>query len=313
METLLTISLPFFGLIFTGYGAGHFRLITASAHVGLNAFVIWFALPVMLFMKMSSAPVVEAFDPRFVAAYTGGGLIAYGLTVSLSRLLLPRLAWGERAVQGMGASFGNVGYMGLPILIALFGDAAVLPAVLVIVFDHVVLIPLTTAIIEGTGGRNASIPVIFKRVLLGMVRNPLIISTFAGLFWGLTGMKLPAPIESFGNLLAAASAPCALFSLGLTLVGRPLSDGLEEVTITTIGKLAVHPIAVWMLASLVLKLDPFLTAVAVIQASMPTAANVYILASTQNTYVERSSTTILVTTVIATVTVSAFMVLFTAY
>lgn len=313
METLLTVSLPFFGLIFTGYAAGHFRLITASAHVGLNAFVIWFALPMMLFMKMAAAPVVEAFDPRFVAAYTGGGLIAYGSVMLLSRLLLPRLSWGERAVQGMGAGFGNVGYMGLPILIALFGDAAVLPAVLVIVFDHVVLIPLTTAIIEGTGGRHASLPAIFKRVLLGMARNPLIIATFAGLLWGLTGWSLPAPVDAFGGLLAAASAPCALFSLGLTLVGRPLSDGLEEVTLTTIGKLALHPLAVWMLASLVLKLDPFLTAVAVIQASMPTAANVYILASTQNTYVERSSSTILVTTVIATVTVSAFMVLFTAY
>ncbi len=313
METLLTVSLPFFGLIFAGYAAGHFRLITASAHVGLNAFVIWFALPAMLFMKMAEAPVVEAFDPRFVAAYTGGGLIAYCLVMLLSRLLLPRLSWGERAVQGMGAGFGNVGYMGLPILIALFGDAAVLPAVLVIVFDHVLLIPLTTAIIEGTGGRHASLPAIFKRVFLGMARNPLIIATFAGLAWGFTGWQLPAPAHTFGGLLADASAPCALFSLGLTLVGRPLTDGLEEVSLTAVGKLALHPIAVWMLASLVLKLDPFLTAVAVIQASMPTAANVYILASTQNVYVERSSSTILVTTVIATITVSAFMVLFTAY
>lgn len=313
METLLNIALPFFGLIFTGYAAGYFRLITATAHLGINAFVIWFALPVMLFMKMSSAPVVEAFDPAFVAAYSGGGLIAYGVVVTLSRLLLPRLSWGERAVQGMGASFGNVGYMGLPILIALFGDAAVLPAVLVIVFDHVLLIPLTTAIIEGTGGRNASVLAIFRRVLVGMSRNPLIISTFAGLIWGMTGIALPTPVSAFGNLLASASAPCALFSLGLTLVGRPLQDGLDEVTVVAVGKLALHPLLVWMLASLVFHLDPFLTAVAVIQASMPTAANVYILASATNTYLARTSTTILVTTALATVTVSAFMVLFTAY
>lgn len=312
METLLNISLPFFALIFTGYAAGYFRLITAAAHAGLNAFVIWFALPVMLFLKMSQAPVLEAFDPRFVAAYTGGGLIAYAITVGLSRLLFG-LTWGERAIQGMGASFGNVGYMGLPVLIALFGDKAVLPAVLVIVFDHIVLIPLTSAIIEGTAGRHASIAAIFRRVLIGMSRNPLIISTFAGLLWGLTGLKLPVPVATFGDLLANAAAPCALFSLGLTLVGRPLSDGLEQITVTTVGKLAIHPLAVWMLSSLVLNLDPFLTAVAVIQASMPTAANVYILASAQNTYVERTSSTILVTTVLATVTVSAFMVLFTAY
>jgi len=313
METLLNISLPFFGLIFTGYAAGYFRLITATAHIGINAFVIWFALPVMLFMKMSTAPVFESFEAGFVASYSGGGLIAYALVLGVSRLLLPRLSWGERAVQGMGASFGNVGYMGLPILIALFGDAAVLPAVLVIVFDHVLLIPLTTAIIEGSSGRNTSLAAIFRRVLTGMSRNPLIIATFAGLLWALTGWSLPVPAAAFGNLLAAASAPCALFSLGLTLVGRPLQDGLDEVTVVTIGKLVLHPLAVWILAALVFKLDPFLTAVAVIQASMPTAANVYILATAMNTYVARTSTTILVTTSLGTVTVSAFMVLFTAY
>lgn len=120
--------------------------------------------------------------------------------------------WGERAVQGMSAGFGNVGFMGLPILVTLFGDAAVLPAVLIIVFDHVLLIPLTTALIEGSNGGNASLPAIFKRVAIGMSRNPLIISTFAGLLWGLTGLDLLTPIETLLNLLANASAPCALFA-----------------------------------------------------------------------------------------------------
>lgn len=312
MGTLLNVSLPFFGLIFIGYAAGYTRIITAQAYLGLNAFVIWFALPAMLFIKMAQAPVFTAFDPKFVAAYTGGGLIAWAFTVGLSRLLFP-VTWGERAVQGMGAAFGNVGFMGLPILVTLFGDAAVLPAVLIIVFDHIILIPLTTALIEGSNGGQASMRAIFKRVSIGMARNPLIVSTFAGLLWGLTGLSLWGPVETLLNLLANSSAPCALFALGLTLVGRPIADGLEQISLTAIGKLAVHPIMVWMLAAYVLKLDPFLTAVAVIQASMPTAANVYILATQQNTYVQRASSTILVTTVIATVTVSAFMVLFTAY
>jgi malonate transporter len=312
METLLNVSLPFFGLIFAGLGAGYTRLITAQAYLGLNAFVIWFALPAMLFLKMAQAPVLEAFDPRFVAAYTGGGLVAYGLVVGLSRLLFP-LQWGERAMQGMGASFGNVGFMGLPILVTLFGDAAVLPAVLVIVFDHIILIPLTTAIIEASSRGQASLQGIFRKVAKGMARNPLILSTFAGLLWGLTGLQLPVPLEALLKLLSDAAAPCALFALGLTLVGRPISEGLDQVTLTAVGKLAVHPLMVWMLSAYVLKLDPFLTAVAVIQASMPTAANVYILATAQNTFVERTSSTILVTTIIATVTVSAFMVLFTAY
>ena len=100
----------------------------------------------------------------------------------------------------------------LPILVALFGDAAVLPAVLVIVFDHIVLIPLTSAIIEGSSGGNASWLAIFRRVSWGMARNPLIIATFAGLLCGLTGLKLPVPLDALLKLLSDSAAPCALLT-----------------------------------------------------------------------------------------------------
>src|SRR3546814_2972038 len=82
-----------------------------------------------------------------------------------------------------------------------------------------------------------------------MARNPLILSTFGGLLWGLTGLHLPVPVDALLKLLSDSAAPCALFALGLTLVGRPLSHGLEQLTLTTIGKLAVHPLMVWMLAA----------------------------------------------------------------
>lgn len=72
MGTLLNVSLPFFGLIFIGYAAGWTRIITAQAYLGLNAFVIWFALPAMLFIKMarrrSSRPSTGNSLPPIAAA-----------------------------------------------------------------------------------------------------------------------------------------------------------------------------------------------------------------------------------------------------
>ena len=229
METLLNVSLPFFGLIFTGYAAGYTRLITAQAYLGLNAFVIWFALPSMLFLKMSEAPVFEAFDPKFVAAYTGGGLLAYGLVVGLSRLLF-LMKWGERAVQGMGASFGNVGFMGLPILVTLFGDAAVLPAVLVIVFDHILLIPLTTAIIEGSGGGHAQglKPVSLNPELDRLLNGRLIqCYTVMG-----DGIRRLAPLEPEALKVETVSLAATITgALMLEVTGRlkVLGDGGEAV------------------------------------------------------------------------------------
>jgi predicted permease len=312
LDALLNVSLPFFALIFGGYAAGHFGLLSGPAQSGLNSFVFWFALPAMLFMKMSEAPVVAAFDWRFIAAYSGGGLFSFALALVLGRLLF-RSPAGAGAIQGMAAAYGNVGYMGLPIAITVFGDRAVLPAVLVIVADGIILFTLTTALIEGATGRHTSFGRILRQVLVGLARNPLIVATVAGLLWGLTAWRLPVPVAAFGNLMANAAAPCALFALGATLVGRPIAEGLGEVALMTACKLAVHPTAVWMLAGLVLDLDPTLTAIAVTEASLPIAANVFIMARAYDTYAERASTAILVSTVIAVVSVSAYLAVFTGY
>ena len=307
METLLTISLPFFALVAAGYAAGHFRVLEPAATAGLNAFVFWFALPTMLFMKMSAASLVQDFEWRFIAAYSGGGLISFILCVVLGRLLFrPRL--GESAIQGMGAAFGNVGYMGLPIILAVFGERVVLPAVLVIVFDHIILLPITTAMIELGAGRQASLAIIFRRVVTALARNPLIIATIAGLLWGVGGLHLPLPVVAFGNLLANAAAPCALFAIGATLVGRPLHSGFPELALISVIKLVVHPALAFGIAGL-LTLDPLLTKVAVLEASLPLAANVFIMARAYNVYVERASSAILLSTICAVFTVSALLAL----
>jgi len=75
-EKILTVSLPIFALIFSGYGAGRLRLLNEPAIVGLNGFVFYFALPALLFIKMAEAPLLEAWDWRFLAGYLTGGFAA---------------------------------------------------------------------------------------------------------------------------------------------------------------------------------------------------------------------------------------------
>jgi malonate transporter len=307
VETLLTISLPFFGLIGAGYLAARARVLPDEATAGLNIFVFRFALPVMLFMKMAGASLTEDFDYRFILAYSGGGLLSFAACVLLGRLLF-RPGLGESGLQGMGAAFGNVGYMGLPIIIAVFGERVIVPAVMVIVFDHLLLLPLTTAMIQmGRGGGTTALH-LGRAVLFALARNPLIIATAAGLAWGPLHLALPAPVETFGNLMANAAAPCALFGLGATLAGRSLSSGLGELTLVSACKLVLHPALAFGIATLV-GLDPLLRAVAVVEASLPVAANVFIMARAYNVYVERTSSAILVSTVCGVVTVSAVLAL----
>jgi len=308
VEILLNVSLPFFGLIAAGYAAGHFRLLPEAAAAGLNTFVFWFALPAMLFMKMSAATFGAGFDWNFIVAYSGGGLISFAVCVLLGRLLF-RPSLGESGIQGIGAAFGNIGYLGLPIVLTVFGEAVLLPAVMVIVFDHILLLPLATAFIQAGQGQHASARRMFVSVGGALVRNPLIVWTVLGISWGALGIGLPSSLQVFGNLLSGAAAPCALFALGATLVGRPLVTGFPELALISACKLLLHPALAFGIATW-LAVDPLLTAVATIEASLPVAANVFVMARAYGVYVERASSAILFSTLCAVVTVSTLLAVF---
>jgi malonate transporter and related proteins len=308
MDVLLAVSLPFFALIFGGYGAGRWRLLPDGASAALNAFVFRFALPAMLFMKVSQAPHV-AIAWQFFAAYTGGGLAMYALGMAAGRLLFPgRVA--ENAIQGMAAAYGNVGYIGVPLAITVFGDQAALPAALVVALDTSIYIGLTTAIVEASAGTHPSWAAIARHAFARVAGNPLLIAIAVGFAWRMGGIPLPTVIGAFGDLLAGAAAPCALFALGANLVGAPVTARFGQIALLAAAKLAVYPLIVWLAARHVLALDPRLTAIAVVLASLPIAANVFVLARAYDTYAEPTASAVLVSTAVAVFTVSAALAIF---
>lgn len=220
MNAVITIALPFFALIFTGYAAGRWRILGQPAIAGLNAFVYYFALPALLIIAVSQADIAELFDPRVLAGYYGAGLTIYLAAAILGRIFFPnRLA--AHALQGLTAVFSNVGYIGLPLVIAAFGVEATAPAVTILLLDNVVVMGITILFIEADLGRGQNSGLAAARTIAtGILRNPLMAAVAVGIVLSATGTALPAPIKSYGDLLGSAAAPCALFALGATLVGR---------------------------------------------------------------------------------------------
>jgi malonate transporter len=145
-----------------------------------------------------------------------------------------------------------------------------------------------------------------SRALFG---NPLVVAPLLGLALRGAGIPLPAPVETFLNLLGAAAAPCALFALGLFLVGTRLRANLPEIGWITLLKLVVQPALTWVLAVKLLHLEPFWADSAVLLAALPTAALVFTLAQQYDIYVERASSAILVTTALSVLTVPLILVL----
>lgn len=303
MQAVIDIALPFFALIFTGYGAGRSRLFGANALAGLNTFAFYFALPALLIVKVSEAPTATTEAFRLLGTYYGAGLLLFAFAYVLGRRLFHGSA-SVGALQGLAATYSNVGFVGLPLAILAFGADAALPAVLIVIADTLVMMGLSTALIESdrrTGGGPGA-------MARGIVGNPIIVAALIGLGMNLARLSLPEPVLGFGELLANAAAPCALFALGATLAGRPLRQGAAETAFLTIMKLGVHPALVAAAALLVFDLSPLWASVAILQASLPIAANVYVLAQRYDVHAGQISTAILFSTGLAVLTVSGVLV-----
>jgi malonate transporter len=306
LQTILNTALPFFALIFCGYGAGRFRLLSEASIAGVNAFVFYFALPAFIFNLLATSPLADVVNGPFVAAYLGTGLVVFAVAAVLGRLIF-KVRRSEAALQGAAAVLGNTGYMGIPLVAAAFGDRAAIPLVLGLTLEATVLIPLAIVLVEAQKGLDAGWYRLLGSVAGAMVRNPIIIAIFTGVAVSAASLGLPTPIENFTDLLGRAAGPCALFALGATLTSFPISTGIGEVSYMTFFKLLVHPAAIWFATTRLFDVDPLWASVAILGASLPVAANVFIVARQYDTYVDRTSSAILISTAISVFTVSALL------
>jgi len=307
LSALLDVALPFFALILAGYAALSKKLVGGSAVAGLNAFVFYFALPALLFVKVATAPLDDIFNWRFFAAFYGvAGLLWIGTTLFFR--LAFRLGWAEASVAGMAGIWTNSGYMGIPLLITALGPDAALPAVFALTFDNLITAPILVMILEGRTGRGTNPLATLRTVAGNLAKNPLILAVFAGFSWNMSGLPLPTPIGNFTDLLGAAAAPCALFALGASLVGAPIAGARAEIAAATLVKLVAHPLAMAATVLWLVPLPPALAVATIVTASLPTGASVFVLAERYGVYTRRASSMVLATHAVSVLTVTAALV-----
>ncbi|MDX1512398.1 MAG: AEC family transporter [Gammaproteobacteria bacterium] len=303
MSALLNVILPVFGIILCGYLAARFKVLGPQSSEALNAFVYYFALPAILFIFVARAPVERIFYWPFLAAWGGGLFITFLIMALISRFYYrDRLA--VLTLRAMNGVFANTGYMGIPLVMAAFGDAAALPAIMATVFLSVVGISALVTLVEIDLRREGSAKSIARDVAVSLARNPLILPVLLAVNVPLFGLELPASLAFFFDLLGNAAGPCALFALGMFAAGQSLRAGIAETGVITFVKLIVHPLVTWLLATRVFEMDYLWTVVTVIMASLPTGASCFVFAQRYQIFVARTSSATLATTALSVVTVS---------
>ena len=120
MIDILNLALPYFGLIFIGYACGKAKGLPESGLAWMNFFLLYVSLPALLFGIMSKTPFAELNNPPFLIATTLGTVIAFFLAM-LAGKLIGRLTLREATLAGLSGAYGNIGYMGSGLALAVFG------------------------------------------------------------------------------------------------------------------------------------------------------------------------------------------------
>lgn len=307
MDSILTLALPFFGLIFLGFFAGKwFRNETALGW--LNTFILYFALPALFFSLISATPFEELANWAFVGTTTAatGGAFLVAFTVSA---LITRAGIAQGAIQGGLGGYANVGYLGPGLTLAALGPAATVPTALIFTFDSMLMFALVPLLMAVAGNEARGLGRALLEVVRRIATHPFIIATALGVVAAYFDFTPPQALDRLLTMLSGAAAPCALFAIGVTVAQRPVTRMPIELPFLIVCKLLIHPLIALTLLTLVGGFDLVWVKTGVLMAALPPALNMFVLAEQYGVYVERASTTILVATASSVVTVTGLLYL----
>jgi len=318
---ILSITFPFFALVLCGYLAARRGMLPLQAIPGMNGFVLFFALPCMLYRFGASTPIAQLLDGGVLLTYLLCALIMVAFVVAVT--LHGRIGWNDASFGALVGAFPNTGFMGVPLLVALLGAKAAGPAIVSILVDMVITSSLCIALSRLDQHSGASVAQAAKNALKGVATNPMPWSILLGALVSALQLDLPKPVVQTVGLLADAASPVALFTIGAVLArSQMLAQSGEahavhwmEVVPVAAIKLFLHPLLVLLVGagavSLGVPLDKFALTVLVLLAALPSASNVSLLAERFGADNGRIARIILVSTAAAFFTFSGAVALMT--
>ena len=309
MADILALTIPFFGIILLGSVTRLRGWFSAADGRMISRYVFFVVLPPFMFVAITARPLNDIFNPEFTLRYELVTLTLFGLAFIVGRYLL-KLSRKEASLFSLNASYPNYGYIGVPLALLAFGDDAAVPMAVILVVNNAVLVLLVALFItdETSGGAGST----FVKTMASLVKNPLLMSVVVAMGFSASGLTMPEMPALFLDLLAGAAAPTALFALGIALVGQPVRAAWGELGALALFKLFMHPL---MMALVFLgwpaigpyPFDPLWIKIALIFSCLPVAANVFNLAEFYGVYSGRTATSIMLSTLIASVSVPAMM------
>ena len=305
MSVIINAVFPLFALILIGYISGRKRLLGAGAIDSLNKFVVWMALPALLFQAMAQITWEQINQPGYVAASSLAIAAVFLVSYVMDRHRRGRLA--DASIEGLASSYSNAGFMGIPLCLMVFGPESLPAVIIATLLTACVLFAFSIVLIEIDllGSRN--ILGTARKVVMSLLRNPLVAAPLLGLMIAAIQVPLPYAVLQFTTLLGAAASPCALVTIGLFLAQGEPAEHHGAVWRIVALKLVLHPLIAFVLVRWVFDMPPMWAATAVLLAALPVGTGPFMLAKLYEREPATTSRAILISTVLSLATVSVLV------
>ena len=309
MADILALTIPFFSIILLGSLTRLKGWFSAADGRMISRYVFFVVLPPFMFVAITARPLNDIFNPEFTLRYELVTLSLFIIAFSVGRYIL-KLGRNEAGLFGLNASYPNYGYIGVPLALLAFGEDAAVPMAVILVVNNAVLVFLVALFTKDETGTDAGNR--FVSTLASLLKNPLLMSVIVAMGFSASGLRMPDMPALLLDLLAGAAAPTALFALGIALVGQPVRAAWGELGALALFKLFVHPLMMALVFFSVPAIgpypfDPLWIKIALIFSCLPVAANVFNLAEYYGVYSGRTATSIMLSTLIASVSVPVMM------
>ena len=274
---MFVVMMTLFAIVVVGYAAGKMGYMGGDFDKKLSSLVINWTCPALI---LSSSMTGELPDRRFILPLLGISTLTYIVLTALA-FWLPRFLTSRKedeGIVGFALMFGNVGFMGYPVVASIFGHEAIFYAAVLNVVNTFTVFTVGTILIAGKSG-GASLtdstdsPVMGRRFQKKVLySSPMLAAYLTMLIVALEIDHIPEVISSPLAMIGNITVPAALLIVGSSMSQLSLRALLGNTTVyaTTVLRLAIIPLAVHLLCTL-LGFDPFVVGINTVVIAMPVA------------------------------------------
>ena len=308
MSSVLDITLPVFGVGLLGYFVTRCGLFSAQAGEGLARFVFDFAIPLLLLRTFANGDLPSALPLDLITGYYLPVAVFYLLGMLIAKTVFARPFDGQ-AITGFSFCYGNAVLLGLPLVLSMMDNDQALPYFMLLSLHGLSLFTIVTVMLECSRRRDASLPKMIGNVLLGLLKNPILLGIGIGITLNRLGWPLSGTLDTVAEYFQSAVTACSLFALGALLTKYRIAGQFRQSLVVVMAKNIALPVCVYVSCTQIFALPDHWVFIAVLMAAQPTGVNAYLFAERYKSAQALATTTVFLSTALSMLTIPALLYL----